>query len=71
MEKPVEFYNLTKVTIEPPKPGEFRLSTAALMNCKLCGTCIDGMGGPGEAICVPCGDVLKSGRLVGAVKWGP
>lgn len=62
MDKPVEFYELTKVTIQPPKPGEFAFATAALTNCKLCGTCIDGMEGPGESICIKCGDELKAGR---------
>lgn len=69
-ELPIEFYELTKVIIEPMKPGEFRISTAAVMSCGLCSRTISGMGGPGDgAICTECGDNLKAGRLKGAVNY--
>lgn len=71
MGTPVEFYELGDlVSVEPPKPGEFRLVTAAVMDCGLCGGVIDGMGGPGDgAVCKRCGDALKHGRLRGCVVW--
>jgi hypothetical protein len=48
------------------------IRTAATIVCSLCGVMIDGMGGTrGHGpICLRCGDVLKNGRLRGAVKWG-
>lgn len=66
----VEYYDLDRVTIEPAKPGEFRIATAALVTCGLCARTISGMGGPGHgSICIPCGDALVRGELRGAVKW--
>jgi len=66
----VSFYKLERVDIEPPKPGEFWIATAGVMSCGLCGETIDGMGGPGEYICIRCGDVVKDGHARGAIKWG-
>ena len=66
----VSYYELKRVDIHPPKPGDFWIMSAAVMSCLLCGTIIDGMGGPGEAICLRCGDVVKTQRAVGAIKWG-
>lgn len=52
------------------EPGAFRLVTAALIICGLCGRTIDGMGGPGDGpVCIPCGDVVRSGQARGAIKW--
>lgn len=68
---PVEYYELTKTIIPDPVEGEFTLVTAAVLSCGLCGGCIDGMGGPGDGvICIPCGDVVKSGQARTAIKWG-
>lgn len=54
-----EFYRLQKVAIPEPAPGEFRIATACVWSCALCGGMIDGMGGPGDGqICVPCGDQI-------------
>ena len=65
---PVEYYTLKRVVIPDPKPGEFRLQSAALFCCQLCNSTISGMGGPaGPDICVQCGDHLERGQLRGAV----
>jgi hypothetical protein len=64
----VEWYELARVSEPPLEPGEFRLATAAVFCCYLCGNTIDGMGGPGHGqVCIPCGDDLKAQRLLGAV----
>ncbi|RYF12415.1 MAG: hypothetical protein EOO77_17440 [Oxalobacteraceae bacterium] len=63
------YYTVDRVEVKPPKPGEFRIMTAAVMDCGLCGVMIDGMGGGGTFICMPCGDALSRGALVGCVKW--
>jgi hypothetical protein len=69
-EIPLEYYELQKITIEPTKPGEFRLVTAAVVTCGLCGGMIDGMGGPGcGAVCVRCAEVVMRGQARGAIKW--
>lgn len=66
----IEYYELRRVRIEPPQPGEFRIASAATVICGLCSRYIDGSGGPGDGpICTPCGDALKRGALRGAVKW--
>ena len=68
---PTEYFELGDlISISPPKPGEFRLSTAAVMSCGLCDTVIDGMGGPGDgAVCRRCGEALKRGQLRACVMW--
>lgn len=65
----VEFFELSRVKIQPPRPNEFRLKTAAVMICGLCGRMIDGMGGGAPRMCIPCGDQFVAGKLVGCVKW--
>lgn len=66
-----EWYELKKVVVDPPVPGEFRMATAAVRSCDLCNTIIDGMGGPGHgSICVDCADDLRRGNLRGAVIRG-
>lgn len=69
--EPIRYYQLGRlITVAPPAAGEFRIATAAILSCGLCGTVIDGMGGPGDgAVCQRCGDLLKRGGCVGAVKW--
>jgi hypothetical protein len=63
------FYELQKITIKED-PNAFRIATAAILSCGLCGEMIDGMGGPGDGVvCVKCGDELRKRRLVGAVVW--
>ena len=70
MGKALEYFQLSKVTVQETEPGEFRLVNAAVLSCSLCGRMIDGMGGPGEgAICLPCGEALENGGLVGCVLW--
>lgn len=64
-----EYYELKKVTIEPPKEGEFRIVNASLLTCSLCGTMIDGMGGHSGAVCIKCAEVVLSGRMVGSIVW--
>ncbi len=65
-----EFYELTRITVTKPKPGEFRLVTAAFMFCATCGRPIASMGGPGDGyICIPCGDVIKAEQARGCIKW--
>lgn len=46
---------------EPNPMGEF--TTAAVMSCALCRTMIDGMGGGGDFLCVPCGKDLSAGKF--------
>lgn len=70
-EKPLEYFRVEHVKIPPQKPGEFRIMTAAVISCGLCGRFIDGMGGGGTFICMPCGDQLAMGALTGCVKWDP
>lgn len=66
----IKCYELRELVIEPPKPGEFRIVTAAVWACALCGGTIDGMGGPGNGeICERCAEVLKSGNARGAIVW--
>jgi len=66
----VEYYELKRVTITPPEDGEFRLVTAAVIDCGLCGRMIDGMGGPGHgAVCVPCAEAVINGTAIGAIVW--
>lgn len=60
----IEYYELVRRKIDPPKGGEFRIVTAAVWSCALCGSTIDGMGGPGDGdLCIRCGDLLRGGRL--------
>lgn len=64
----LEYYELKRVSIADT--GEPMFRTAALITCSLCGVCIDGMGGPGDgAICIRCGDVVRSGKARNAIKW--
>lgn len=66
----VEYYELATVAYDNPKPGEFRIASAALITCGLCSKTISGMGGPGDGpVCKPCGDALRRGELRGAVVW--
>lgn len=68
---PLRYYKLTEVVVPEPSPNEFRIATAAVLLCALCGGTIDSSGGPGHgAICAPCGDAIKTGRARGAIKWG-
>ena len=67
---PLRYYELSLVEIPDPKPGEFRMATAAIRDCGLCGGIIDGMGGPGNgSICLRCAEVVKRGEARGAIKW--
>lgn len=67
---PLEYYRLERITIAPPKEGDFVFASAALLTCALCGICIDSMGGPGDgAVCIPCGDLMRRGEARGAIKW--
>lgn len=65
-----EYYELKRITIHDAKPGEFRIASAAIMDCGLCGKIISGSGGPGNGpVCIECGDVVKRGEARGAIKW--
>lgn len=67
---PLEYYELKRVTIPDPRPGEMVFATAALITCGLCGTCIGGMGGPGDGpVCIPCGDLVRHGQARTAINW--
>ncbi|MNK73057.1 hypothetical protein D3C87_925470 [compost metagenome] len=67
MEESPDYFELTPVHVS--KEG-FRLATAALLVCSLCGEMIDGMGGPGcGAVCLKCAPEMKAGRLRGCVVW--
>lgn len=50
------FYVLRKATVSG-------MATAAHMPCVLCGTIISGMGGPGQNLCIKCGDEIMSGEM--------
>lgn len=68
----LRYYELQEVVIEPPKPGEFRMTTAAVLSCGLCGGVIDGMGGPGDgAVCERCASLVRRGGAKGAIVWTP
>lgn len=62
-----EYYELLRVTINKPEPGEFIMANASIGGCALCRAIICGMGGTSGMVCVPCGDDLKGGRLAGCV----
>ena len=65
----IKFYELGLVTIKDEQSG-FRFASAAIISCGLCGSMIDGMGGPGNGVvCIRCGDELRHGRLRSAVVW--
>lgn len=65
-----EYYRLEKVIVAPVMEGDFSFASAAIMSCRLCGCVIDSMGGPGDGqVCKPCGDLVRSGQAVGAIKW--
>lgn len=68
-EKPLEYYELRKVTIAPAKAGEFSMRNAACLICSLCGDYLDGSGGPGPVICMRCVDIVKRGEARGCIKW--
>lgn len=68
-DKPLEYYELRKVTIPPARPDEVRWGNAACLICSLCGDYLAGSGGPGPVICVRCADVVKRGEARGAIKW--
>jgi hypothetical protein len=54
----VTYYKIEKVTIIQT------IASAALWHCSLCGSCISGMGGPGNGtLCVRCGDSLQAGVI--------
>lgn len=38
------------------------IATAAILSCRVCDLVIDGMGGPGHAICIDCVNKLMSGK---------
>lgn len=60
----VEYYELVRRRITPPKDGEFRIATACVWSCALCNATIDGMGGPGDGdLCIKCGDLIRSGKV--------
>lgn len=70
MRKSITYYELRKVSYALPEPGEFRLSTAACLDCRACGANINGMGGPGDCpICERCADVLRRGEARGCIVW--
>lgn len=56
----IEYYELVKrhLVSEP-----MQICTAAVWSCVLCGSTIDGMGGPGGGeLCVECGDNILEGK---------
>ena len=68
MARTIEFYELRKVVIEPPKPGVDQVASQAAIICGLCGETIEFMHGPGDGpICLSCGDLLRRGRLRGRI----
>lgn len=70
LEKPdgsMSYYELVRIDL-PASNGNTFL-TAATIQCNLCGRMIAGMGGPGRAICIPCGNLVEGGQARGAIKW--
>ena len=57
------YYVLQRVDFPKPRKDEFRFLSAAVMSCLLCKKAITGMGGPGEGICIDCGDLIKSRQV--------
>lgn len=68
--KHIVYYTLEPFT-EPPPPTrvQVRFASAAVMSCMTCGVVVAGMGGPGQAVCKKCHDVLVSGQASGCIKW--
>ena len=67
MTETIEYYELERVSKELKKGC---IVTACCRVCDTCGTMISGMGGPGSgSICVPCGDVLRSGQARSVIDW--
>ena len=55
-----EYYELVKRYIDR---HPMQICTASVWDCVLCGTPIDGMGGPGDGeLCVECGDNILKGK---------
>jgi len=64
-----EYYEL-KPVYPAPKDGGTIFATAAVLSCSLCGSMIDGMGGPGHgAVCLKCAPEMVHGRLRSCVVW--
>ena len=60
----IVYYELVKRTISDTKNDKFRITTAAIWECPLCGEVIDGMGGPGNGeLCQRCGEEILNGQL--------
>lgn len=58
------YYELVRKVIPATPSGKFRIASAAVWSCQMCGEIIDGMGGPGNGeICEKCGDGILSGTL--------
>jgi hypothetical protein len=64
-----EFYELTRVVVYQPEPGQLRIANASVGRCGLCGCVITGMGGSPNMVCLPCGDRLQTGELTGCVVY--
>jgi hypothetical protein len=64
-----EYYELKRVTVPTPKPGEFSIHTQAVMFCLTCGCTISTIDGPGEAVCIACGDAIRNTQAVGCITW--
>ena len=58
-----EYYRLVRETVHKPQKDEFRIENASLGFCGLCGTCITGMGGNSNMVCINCGDMMQRGQL--------
>ena len=65
-EKTTEFYVIKEVVIDETVP---RIQNQMIMRCGLCGHVIRNSGAMSGAICKPCGNELRYGRLRGCVVW--
>ena len=66
MSETTEYYVIREVVIDETVQ---RIENQAVMSCGLCGQVIRNSGAESGAICKPCGDELKGGRLRGCVVW--
>lgn len=65
-EKTIEYYYLEKRT---ETRGAGVIVNASVMQCGLCGSMITGTGGHSNAVCIPCGDLVRSGQARSCIDW--
>jgi hypothetical protein len=56
------YYDLVPVREEPEEAGGFSIASAAVVSCIVTGRHLDGIGGPGFAVCAEVVDALDMNR---------